>query len=358
MQARIPGFDLARAWAIFGMFIVNFQITFGNFTDPSLISRFLNLFTGNSSAAFVILAGMGVSLLTFRPEVSVEEKKRLKRIVLNRSWFLFALGLLLYPWWTGDILHFYGGYMHLAAFFLLASNRLILTMVGVFLVGFHLLFLVFPYETGWDFERYIYLDFWTIKGFLRNTIYNGWNPIFPWAAYFFFGMWLGRLPWQEHRVKIAALKWSLAVFIPLEVLMWVASNGAFSQDLTQFLLSDYVPPFLPFMLSCGSAAVAVIVVCLWIGERFADTIWVKAFASTGQMTLTHYVVHLTLGMLTLSWLTGQPYGLPMNPNGTSSAAYILSFSAAWFLGSTLFSFFWKKRFKNGPMELLMRQLAG
>ncbi len=98
MQLRIPGFDLARAWAIFGMFIVNFQITFGNFTDPSLMSRFLNLFTGNSSASFVILAGMGVSLLTFRLETTVEEQKRLKRIVLNRSWFLFGLGLLLYPW--------------------------------------------------------------------------------------------------------------------------------------------------------------------------------------------------------------------------------------------------------------------
>jgi uncharacterized protein len=48
----------------------------------------------------------------------------------------------------------------------------------------------------------------------------------------------------------------------------------------------------------------------------------------------------------------------MNPNGTASPAYILMFSAAWFLGATLFSFFWKKRFKNGPMELLMRRLAG
>ena len=35
---------------------------------------------------------------------------------------MVGLGLLVYPWWTGDILHFYGGYMHLAAFFLLAVN--------------------------------------------------------------------------------------------------------------------------------------------------------------------------------------------------------------------------------------------
>jgi uncharacterized protein len=48
----------------------------------------------------------------------------------------------------------------------------------------------------------------------------------------------------------------------------------------------------------------------------------------------------------------------MNPSGTASLAYILMFSTSWFLGSALFTFFWKKRFKNGPMELLMRRLAG
>ena len=102
----------------------------------------------------------------------------------------------------------------------------------------------------------------------------------------------------------------------------------------------------------------IIVVCLWIGERFAESSLLKALAATGQMTLSHYVLHLTLGMLTLSWLTGQAYGLPMNPNGTASAGYILGFSAVWFLGATVFSFLWKKRFKNGPMEGLMRRLTG
>jgi uncharacterized protein len=357
-RPRIPGFDLARAWAIFGMFIVNFQITFGNFTDQTPMNRFLNLFTGNSSAAFVILAGMGVSLLTFRPEAEAAEKKRLQKIVLNRSWFLFALGLLLYPWWPGDILHFYGGYMHLAAFFLFVNNRWLLGMVAFLLAGFHLLLFVIPYETGWDFERFVYLDFWTIPGFLRNTIYNGWNPIFPWAAFFFLGMWLGRLQWQLRRVKIAALKGALLVFLPLEALMFMAGKGAFSPDVTRFLLSDYVPPFLPFMLSCGSAAVLLIVICLWLGERFEASSLAKTLAATGQMTLTHYVIHLTLGMLTLSVLTGQPYGLPMNPNGTASPTYILMFSAAWFLGSMVFSYLWKKRFEKGPVEMLMRRLTG
>lgn len=355
MIKRIPGFDLARAWAIFGMFIVNFQIVFGNYTDRSPLGQVLSLFTGNSSAAFVMLAGMGVSLLTWRPEAEKLEKKRLRSTVVRRSWFLFALGLLLYPWWPGDILHFYGGYMHLAAFFLFVNSRWLLVLAGAFLAGFHLLYLLFPYDMGWNMQTFEYLDFWTLKGFLRNTIYNGWNPIFPWAAYFFFGMWLGRLRWQERMVKVSALVWSLAVLIPLEIAMFLAEKGWFSPGWTFFLLADYVPPFLPFMLSCGSSAVIIIVACLWLGERFSDNKWVAALAATGQMTLTHYVVHLTLGMLVLSAFSGQPYGKPMNPNGTASPAMILGFSVAWFLGSMAFSYFWKKRFKNGPMEMLIRR---
>ena len=69
MKQRIIGFDLARAYAIFGMFIVNFNFSFGsvmNPTDP--LGHFLNIFTGNSTAIFIICAGMGVSIMTNKPD--------------------------------------------------------------------------------------------------------------------------------------------------------------------------------------------------------------------------------------------------------------------------------------------------
>ena len=123
MKQRIIGFDLARAYAIFGMFIVNFNFSFGSLDAPTgPMGHFLNTFTGNSTAIFILCAGMGVSLMTNRPAYSREEQAALKSKVLKRSWFLFALGLLLYPWWSGDILHFYGGYMHMAAFLLFVPS--------------------------------------------------------------------------------------------------------------------------------------------------------------------------------------------------------------------------------------------
>src|SRR6186713_2544596 len=100
MQQRIPGFDIARAYAIFGMFIVNFNFSFGSIMAPTdAVGSFLNIFTGNSTAIFIICAGMGVSLMTNKSEYSKEDKTVLKYKILKRSLFLFALGLLLYNWW-------------------------------------------------------------------------------------------------------------------------------------------------------------------------------------------------------------------------------------------------------------------
>jgi uncharacterized protein len=71
---RIIGFDLARAYAIFGMFIVNFNFCFGSFGNGTPVGQFLRLFTGNSTSIFILSAGMGVSLMTHRDVYNDEEK--------------------------------------------------------------------------------------------------------------------------------------------------------------------------------------------------------------------------------------------------------------------------------------------
>ena len=105
-KQRFIGFDLARAYAIFGMFVVNFNTAFGSLNDNSFLGKFLNSFNGNSSTAFVILAGMGVALMTNRAQYTGQEKSKLKSIVIKRAGFLFAIGILLCLWWPADILHF------------------------------------------------------------------------------------------------------------------------------------------------------------------------------------------------------------------------------------------------------------
>jgi hypothetical protein len=53
----------------------------------------------NSSSTFVVLAGMGLALMTNRAAYTTAERQRIRRVVFKRSLFLFVLGLLLSLWW-------------------------------------------------------------------------------------------------------------------------------------------------------------------------------------------------------------------------------------------------------------------
>ncbi len=357
---RIIGFDLARAYAIFGMYIVNFNFSFGSFQDQSLPGQFLNLFTGNSTAIFIICAGMGLSLMTNNyPLYTTQEKVNFKSLVLKRSWFLFALGLILYNWWAGDILHFYGGYMHIAAFILFVPKRYYLAGALLAILLFHILLLIIPIFTSWDLTTYRYLDFWTIKGFLRNTFYNGWNSIFPWIAYFLLGMWLGRLNWQEPKIRRRIFVIGLFFFILFEGLRKYSVYSQLDGPILDYINSDYFPPYLPFMVITASFALMMITVCIWLGEKFKKLLLIKWLSDTGKTTLTNYVQHLTIGMIIFQLLTGSKYtGGYLQMDNIISPSYILIFSCCYFVLSVALSVIWIKKFGRGPLEMLMRKISG
>ncbi|MCL4880378.1 MAG: hypothetical protein KJ064_27240, partial [Anaerolineae bacterium] len=64
MSRRIVGYDVARAAAIFGMMIINFWLVLArDYRGKGMVASFLALLMGRAAATFVMLAGIGVSLL-------------------------------------------------------------------------------------------------------------------------------------------------------------------------------------------------------------------------------------------------------------------------------------------------------
>ncbi|MDR6783792.1 uncharacterized protein ABIE26_002819 [Pedobacter africanus] len=351
MKQRIIGFDLARAYAILGMYIVNFNMVFGNHQDQSLLNGFLSLFSGNSSTVFVMLAGMGIALMSNRTSYSPEEKRGLRNTVLKRAGFLFAAGLLLAIWWPADILHFYGGYMLLAACLLFIDKRYYILAALFSVLVFHLLLFFVPYETGWNFETLEYQDFWTFNGFIRSTFYNGWNSIFPWLAYFAIGMYLGRLDWTQRKVQLQMFSLGLCLFLGVNLLQYCVERLTVSQEILFFFSADYLPPFLPFLISTMGSGFMLIAAFMFIGNKVADIPFAKHLAQTGKMTLTHYVSHLTIGLLVFGFISVNGYAghpAPVKP------VFVLLFSVAYFVFSYYFSKIWSRAFKNGPLETVMR----
>ncbi|MCU0444365.1 MAG: DUF418 domain-containing protein [Microscillaceae bacterium] len=357
-QKRIIGFDLARAYAIFGMYIVNFNIVFGNYHDTSLAAQFLALFSGNSSTVFVMLAGMGVALMTNRLNYTDEERKKLKNTINQRAWFLFFLGLLLYTWWPADILHFYGGYMHLAALMLFLDKKYYLFAATGAVIIFHILLLIIPYETGWNFATLEYNDFWTFNGFMRNTFYNGWNSIFPWLAYFMVGMYLGRLNWALWHTQKRMFGLGFGLFLAVFILQTLSNILPINADWKFYINADYLPPFLPFVLNTIGFGLMLIATFMYLSKFLAGNRWAIDLAKTGQMTLTHYISHLTIGMIVFAVFTGKPYTAKMNDTDAVSPLIILIFAIIYFIASYYFSKLWAQKYPNGPFEMLMRKIAG
>jgi uncharacterized protein len=358
MRQRIIGFDLARAYAIFGMFIVNFVFCFGDFQDKRPFGHFLSLFVGNSTSIFIILAGMGVSLMTSREDYSDEEKKKLESIILKRSWFLFAIGLILYNWWQGDILHFYGSYMHIAAFLLFVPKRYYLWTALLAIIIFHLLLFVIPINTSWDFTTFKYADFWTPIGFLRNTFYNGWNSIFPWLCYFMLGMWLGRQDWKNKSTIRNTFIVGLIFFLFFEGLRLFVKNNEPFWKYWDYIMSDYFPAYIPYIMITTGFALMAISICMLIGDKFPTNRFIGLLVKTGRMTLSHYVIHLTIGMMILSKRTNKKYTGFLVKEMPTAPVYIFIYAVSFFTLSIIFSHFWSKKFKNGPLETLMRKISG
>ena len=77
------------------------------------IKSFASVFEGKAAATFVVLAGVGIALMT---NSAIKENNQLKlktaKIrIIKRALFLFIIGVSYIPIWPADILHFYGIYM-------------------------------------------------------------------------------------------------------------------------------------------------------------------------------------------------------------------------------------------------------
>jgi uncharacterized membrane protein YeiB len=63
-------------------------------------------------------------------------------------------------------------------------------------------------------------------------------------------------------------------------------------------------------------------------------------------------------MIVLSIITGKQYTGLLEDEKPTEAIYILCYAVLYYLLSILFSIAWSKKFKNGPLETLMRKISG
>lgn len=334
-MTRLDALDGARFLAFCGMVLVNFRITAQVAPDVNWASVMIDAIEGRAAALFVILAGVGVSLS--RPTAT---------LMLRRAAFLFVLGLINMTVFDADILHFYALYFLVGAAFLTASQRgLWLGALGIVTLSV-LSHLFLDYDRGWNWADLTYTDLWTLPGFLRNTLFNGWHPVLPWAAFLLIGMAIGRSDMRTLCIQHRLIMWGFAATVLALFPQMLASDP----ELVAYLGTESIPPG-PFYIIAGTGTACVVIgllLKLWpMIERLGIA---KVLTVPGRQSLTLYMAHILIGMGLLEAL-----GLL---DGTLSAPEIAGYALLFCAASSGFALLWSRWFKRGPLEALMRRATG
>lgn len=357
--ARVDGLDLARGLAVLGMVVVNFKYVLGlEGSETGLLGALAAACDGRAAATFVTLAGMGVSLMARRALGSGDPLALagVRRVLLRRAAFLFALGVLDMSLWPGDILHFYAVYLVLAALLLAASDAALLAAAAGSVLGFLGLFFFLDYEAGWDWAELRYAAPWSPRGLFRHLFFNGYHPVFPWIAFLLAGMVLGRRGWGGRRARLGLAAGGLALTVAAEAASavlsgWAAADGTPDGDWCALVFgTQSMPPSPMYVLSGGGSALAVIGLSLEAAAAFPAARALALVRAAGQMALTLYAAHVVFGLA--------PLGRFGPADGSATLVFSLAASGAFYAAALGFVRAWRRRFERGPLESLMRRWAG
>ncbi|MGK0308077.1 MAG: hypothetical protein ACI8RP_001035 [Urechidicola sp.] len=355
---RILGYDFARGLAIIGMIFVNFKTVMVAESDAYLY-QLVELLSGKAAALFVVLAGVGMTLMyqNAKAKNDVGKTRKAKIILLKRAAFLFVVGLSYYSIWPGDILHYYGLYLPIGVLFLSVSRKWLQTLSFLLIIAYSASMLFFNYEAGWDWNTLEYTDFFSVNGFFRNFFLNGFHPVFPWIAFLLTGIWIGRINFNDVKIRQRVTLVSLTLFVVfksisiflIDTLSQLSPTEA--SDITYLLGTTPMPPLFFYMITASSLAVFIISISIYMSTKLSHTLFIKQMVSTGQLSLSNYFFHVIIGMLTIKLFFNKL-------ESTFSIEFTVVYAIVFSVVIIFFSHIWRMNFKKGPLEYIMRKITG
>lgn len=345
ISSRLEGLDLARYVAFVGMVIVNFKIAMGAEGGEGLLNLLTVAFEGRAAATFVVLAGIGLGLADLKgPGQTVS-------VTIKRALFLLVIGLFNMMIFDADILHYYAFYFLFGALLLPLGSRALFGILVGLNVAFVIMILTLDYDEGWNWADYTYSGFWAPIGFVRNLFFNGWHPVIPWLGFLLFGIILSRVPLAKRATQVKLIAGGTIAFVTAEVLsaLLKAWLTAIAPEFAALATTEPVPPMPLYTLAGLGTACLVIGICLLISDRLKAAGVLPLLIPAGQQTLTLYIAHILVGMGTLE---------AMGMLGGETAGLAMAASLLFCLAATIYALLWARWFDRGPIEAIMRKVAG
>lgn len=369
--ARLGGIDAARGIALLGMMAVHSLYDTRPDGQPSWSFA---IFGGRASAAFAVLAGVGIALMTGRKRAGIADARGTIAGLAARALTIGLIGLAF--GYTDSstavvILPYYAVLFLLAIPLVFLPTWLIAVTGLIFAGGAPLLsFLVLPHLpvlTAAHNVGFTYL-FHHPVALLEELTFTGEYPAVPWVAYICAGLVAGRLALSRVRVALGLLVTGTALAVGAHAAswylldkagglprIWQAQPGSAltlseTSDLLAFGGDGTVPTSTRWWLAvdaphtgtpfdlAGTAGTALallgLMLLLWRSHRLVR--WLLGpLAAAGGMTLTLYSLHI--------WFLNSDYDVY-----DANAGYLLQVA-----GVLMFGFAWRMTAGRGPLEGLV-----
>ena len=250
-----------------------------------------------------------------------------------------------------DIIHYYAFYFLFGVLLLPLGSRALAGVAAGLNALFVALVLVLDYDAGWNWAELTYSGLWTPAGFTRNLFFNGWHPVVPWLGFLLCGITLSRLALARRSTQLRLAVAGGAGLVAAELLSTGLTGplAAIDPELAAFAATSMIPPMPLYALAGIGAACLVVGGCL-LAAGFLKRVGVlDLLAPAGRQTLTLYIAHILLGMGTIEWL---------GVTGGQTTGRALAAALLFCLAAAVYAYLWSRLVGRGPVEALMRRVAG
>jgi uncharacterized protein len=354
-RGRLRGPDVVRAVALIGVVVMNYHGYLlleggggpgatGTGWAAELFDPWAGPLTTRFAATFVLVAGVGVTLMTASSVGDPARTTAMRWRLVRRGTALYLGGLALDHIWPGTILPFYGAMFVVAAALFTWRSRWVLTIGALAALGAALI-RVWRFEQAQRSRSTAWLDRpdeGSVADHVFGVFVNGTHPLLPWLAFFCAGIVLGRM--------LRTAGWRVTVLTTGITLLTVATvvSLAASTERQRVLLST-TPLERGVLYTASALGTALVAYGLvdWLANRFPTA--TEPLRIAGQMSLTLYLAHVVVYELLVEW-TGW-----VRPGGLDLA---LTFALLFWLTAVAAAVVWHRRFGLGPVERLYRWLGG
>ena len=351
---RLPGPDVVRAVALIGVVVMNYhgylvlddrnREGVGTGWAADLFNPWTGPLSTRFAATFVLVAGVGVTLLTRSTAGDHERVVAMRWRLVRRGLLLYVAGLSLDIIWPGTIILYYGAlFVVAAAIFTLRSRWIIAIGFAAALAGWGLRGWTFHEEDrGHDMRWLTEPAPNSIRRYVFDVVINGTHPLLPWLAFLCAGIVLGRC---------LTIAWWRPVAIGAGVALFTTATIAGSAGTTPFqrvLLSTDPFDRGGFYVCSALGTALVAYACIdWLADRYPRPL--DPLRRAGQMTLTLYIAHVLVFNLVVHWLDWiEPTGLDVS----------LVFALGFWVFAIAAAAVWQRRFGIGPAERVYRGFGG